>query len=372
MKSNPRLDRQSFEAFLENAFEIQQSGLEAQSLVGIVEVQRFLAAAEFNLDRALQLIAERALIVCNASGIAIAMLESNQLVYRAGSGSAAIEIGRHVPAVLSACSNVRAEILRVEDAQNDWRVQAKICKQFGAVSLLILPIYDKRVITGVLQVHFSEAHAFLDREVRAYRMMAGLAEEAILRDLRRGTKEAPAALSGTAAVIQSNMAAWKASGEDDQRPTQAALDVSQRYKEPATDCARFGTKSTRGLVRIVHRLFGNKIWPLAATVNAGILLAIAIEMAHDHYFVFSTIGSKAMMPNKTSEKMSPRTVDASAKVSRPKTRDERAPSSAFRRVQFGPNEVDYVAEDVTIRHFTNRPSRPQTRLLRDEWISGKM
>lgn len=38
-----------------------------------------------------------------------------------------------------------------------------------------------------------------------------------------------------------------------------------------------------------------------------------------------------------------------------------APSPAFRRVRVGPNEVDYIAEDVTIRQFTPALSRPRTQ-----------
>lgn len=37
-----------------------------------------------------------------------------------------------------------------------------------------------------------------------------------------------------------------------------------------------------------------------------------------------------------------------------------APSAAFKRVQVGPNEVDYVAEDVTVRHFLPTIVRPRT------------
>jgi len=37
-----------------------------------------------------------------------------------------------------------------------------------------------------------------------------------------------------------------------------------------------------------------------------------------------------------------------------------APSPAFRRVRVGPNEVDYISEDVTIRHFT--PTSPRIQL----------
>jgi hypothetical protein len=42
------------------------------------------------------------------------------------------------------------------------------------------------------------------------------------------------------------------------------------------------------------------------------------------------------------------------------------PGPEFKRVRVGPNEVDYVAEDVTIRHFTPTLARPQTRLAYKE------
>jgi hypothetical protein len=44
----------------------------------------------------------------------------------------------------------------------------------------------------------------------------------------------------------------------------------------------------------------------------------------------------------------------------------KAPSPAFRRVQVGPNEVDYIAEDVTIRHFTPTRATPRVQLAYEE------
>lgn len=43
-----------------------------------------------------------------------------------------------------------------------------------------------------------------------------------------------------------------------------------------------------------------------------------------------------------------------------------SPSPAFRRVQVGPNEVDYIAEDVTIRHFTPTIAGPRVQLAYKE------
>ena len=39
--------------------------------------------------------------------------------------------------------------------------------------------------------------------------------------------------------------------------------------------------------------------------------------------------------------------------------DGLSPNAAFRRVRIGPNEVDYIAEDVTVKHFMNSQPRPQ-------------
>src|SRR5260370_11649375 len=76
-------------------------------------------------------------------------------------------------------TTVGREILRVEDAETDTRIQAEICRQFGAKSLLILLIYHEQSVAGVLEVFFSDAHAFQDCEVRAYRLMSGLIGEAM-------------------------------------------------------------------------------------------------------------------------------------------------------------------------------------------------
>ena len=38
----------------------------------------------------------------------------------------------------------KAEILRVEIAPTDGRIEAAICRQFGAEFLLILPVFDNR------------------------------------------------------------------------------------------------------------------------------------------------------------------------------------------------------------------------------------
>jgi hypothetical protein len=367
MSSEFNLDRESFQAFLANALAVHESGLDQRSLSALIEVQRFITTDEFTLDRALCLIAESALEVCNASGIAIALLEANQLVYRAGSGSSAADVGHHVSAVLSVCarSEPRAEILRVENARTDLRIEAEICRQFGATSLLILPIYQAQSVAGVLQVHFSEAHSFLEPEVRTYRVMASLIEEAILRDRQRGQKEGrteqPASLAHAIAQITSQGPVFS---DTDDGSMQAAPQPSQSFLErAATELTAFRARAATPIGHIFNRSLIVNFRQFGAAVTIAILVVSAIWVAHRRHPVPATIGSALSTPNDIGDHVSPTPVSLKDKSrgSSHVLEDASAPSSAFKRIQIGPDEVDYIAEDVTIRYYTNRIGTPQTR-----------
>ena len=90
------VDHKSFQTFLANAFAVQESGLDSHSLSALIEIQRFMTSDDFDLDQAMQMVADRTLEVCPASGVAIALLEAgrNELVYKAGSGNRANDVGR--------------------------------------------------------------------------------------------------------------------------------------------------------------------------------------------------------------------------------------------------------------------------------------
>jgi hypothetical protein len=199
MNTHSTLDRESFQEVLANAFAVQKSQMDTQSLSDIVQVQRSITSSNLDTDIAMRLIADRTRNVANATGVAIGLINGDQLVYRAGSGSAAAYTGRQVIATLSVPANTetRQEILRVENAQTDKRMEAAICRQFGATSLLILLVYHHHAVAGVLEIFFDKAHVFQDREVRIYRLMAGLVGEALSHAARDGQKKALAAEPST-------------------------------------------------------------------------------------------------------------------------------------------------------------------------------
>jgi len=152
--------------------------MDTQSLSLIVEAQQLITRGGLDVDGFMHLMVDSARNVADATGVAIGLLKGDHLVYRAGSGSAATYIGRQVGASLTVSTDTKAsrEILRVENSETDTRIEAAICRQFGAKSLLILPIYHDRAVAGVLEVLFGEAHNFQGREVRTYRLMAELIE----------------------------------------------------------------------------------------------------------------------------------------------------------------------------------------------------
>ena len=197
MSSHSSLDPESFQNLLADAYVVQESGIDTRSLSAVLELQGLMAESELDVDRAMPLMAERARNVAQATGVAIAILQGDQLVYRAGSGSSAAYVGRRVTAILSVSRHTKskAEILRVENAQRDGRIEAAICRQFGAESLLILPVYDNRNLVGVMEVIFSDAHSFQEQEVRTYRVMASLLGEVIGRaaqpQIQRAATEPP-------------------------------------------------------------------------------------------------------------------------------------------------------------------------------------
>ena len=186
-----------FQPSFASAFAGQESGLNAQSLAAIGELRRSITAGHLDVEGTAHLITEWARSVANASGVAIGRLKGHELLYIAGSGSAASYVGRRVMATFSTSvpNGARTEILRVENTAADDRIESAICRQFGTKSLLILPIYSGPAVAGVLQVLFNEAHAFRDQEMRTYRLLAGLVGEAMSQavqvDSKKGEAEKP-------------------------------------------------------------------------------------------------------------------------------------------------------------------------------------
>jgi hypothetical protein len=223
----------------------------------------------------------------------------------------------------------------------------------------------------VLQVHFIEAHTFLDREVRTYRLMAGVVEEAMSRNVQHRPKDVVKEPVTVVHPISQNTSQERALAGNDASCAQAAPEPDQSFREyVTTELRAFTAAAAVSIGRQLDRLSVkmkqmNRMWQIGATATVAISITFAIWAAHGHRQVAPTMRSSApSAASDTVEPLTPKPVSQKQKSRGPAAgvKDRMAPSPAFRRSWNGPNELDYVAEDVTIRHFRSKPARQQTRI----------
>jgi len=357
MSARSSLDCDTFQTLLVSAFAVQESGMNRQSLSGLIEVHKAIAKDELPFEKILDLIADRARIVADATGIAIGLLSGNQLVYPAGSGSGAKYVGHHVTAVLSASARTgpRKEILRVDNAENDARIEAAICRECDAKALLIIPIYNDRFIAGVLEVLFTNPHSFDDGEIRTYRMMAKLVEEAMahhLQDSQKGKRATHSAaaqpfVEQTASRIQGS----RTDGDPTPNPSVARV-CSATATVPgaiSTQCSP-STQAASSKCLPKRASFRNPPWIFDAIVLVIMLGLAAWISLHQH--IASTMERVSLTRTDASGEYVHKGSINNLSNTPSRTHHNNAARPRFMRVQVGPNEVDYVAEDVTIRQFT--------------------
>jgi len=386
MSTRYHIDPESFEALLTDACAVQKSGLDKQSLADLVEIQQFIASERFDFDNGMQMVVDRVLKVSKAGGVAIALLESDQLVYRAGVGSATKQIGRRVAAVLNASSsgNLRQEILRVEDASKDRRIEADICRQFGAISLLMLPICESGILRGVLQLSFDDAHSFPDHEIRVYRLMAGVLEDGILRRQRQAEKpQMPSSVahacnvegkpdqvlqSGVETVMSSvfpervdhsmleahgptnpgNDLAMEQAKEPQYYPALAHQNISQSCAVPKAAARLPVNSSSKSLLR--------SFW-----ITSGAVIVLGLTLWISSVKHSSSIGHSTTLElpgNQEIARGRPSPAKQGVNLHNG-LRETVRTTSEFKHVRISSDEVDEIAEDVTIRHFATKPTQPQ-------------
>jgi N-acetylmuramoyl-L-alanine amidase/putative methionine-R-sulfoxide reductase with GAF domain len=130
----------------------------------------------FVLDEVLQLVAERAVAITGANGLAIALAENNEIVLRASAGTITPDVGARIDrdsAFSGACFR-SSQIIRCDDTESDARVNPVACRALGARSMVAVPICGRRRVIGLLEAFSSEPFGFNDSDVRSLSLLAEL------------------------------------------------------------------------------------------------------------------------------------------------------------------------------------------------------
>ena len=136
----------------------------------------FEADEQFVLDEVLQLVAERALAITGADGLAIALAENEEIVLRASAGTVRPDVGQRIDrdsAFSGTCFRM-AEIVTCDDTETDSRVNLQACRRLGARSMVAVPLCGRRRVIGLLEAFSAWPFAFNESDVRNLSLLAEL------------------------------------------------------------------------------------------------------------------------------------------------------------------------------------------------------
>jgi putative methionine-R-sulfoxide reductase with GAF domain len=131
---------------------------------------------QFILDEVLQLVAERAVAITGADGLAIALAENNEVVLRASAGTIRPDVGARIDrdSAFSGACFCEAQVVTCDDTETDQRVNLQACRTLGARSMVAVPLCGRRRVIGVLEAFSSWPFAFNESDVRNLSLLAEL------------------------------------------------------------------------------------------------------------------------------------------------------------------------------------------------------
>ena len=115
---------------------------------------------QFVLDEVLQLVAERALTITGADGVAIALAQDNAIICRASAGVIAPDPGMRLDpnsGFSGACFRT-GRIVRCDDTETDPRVNVQACRRLGTRSMVAVPLAGQQNVIGLLEAFSDEPY----------------------------------------------------------------------------------------------------------------------------------------------------------------------------------------------------------------------
>lgn len=142
----------------------------------IIAAQTEIASLAHDPGRVVEAVVRRAQELTRSTGAAVEILDGEEIVYWAASGSASAQIGLRLPlhGSLSGMCIAENRVLRCDDAEHDPRVNLEACRRVGLRSMLVIPLQHEGRPFGVLKVLSPFPFAYRESDVRSMGMMATL------------------------------------------------------------------------------------------------------------------------------------------------------------------------------------------------------
>src|ERR1700728_632108 len=322
------------------ALAARHPGFDAGAPVAETERPEFEQDEQFVLDEVLQLVAERAVAITGADGLAIALAESNEIVLRAAAGRVRPDVGARIDrdsAFSGACFRT-AQIVNCDDTETDPRVNLQACRALGARSMVAVPLCGRRRVIGVLEAFSAWPFGFNDSDVRNLSLLAELVLGALkpedeerfaesARTAANALEAAPSAAIESAHAMQAAPSvpvpsvpiAENTDKNTDKKPVEAKLDSAAVTATPAEAAIEKAPKlatavapATAPAAKVaVAEPSAVKRRPIALILQVSIILAVAFAGGVWWKLKTAQLGSAILHTEKMHpEKMTPTTPGA--------------------------------------------------------------
>lgn len=152
--------------------------------------QENLASAKFELQPAINVIAERAQVLTGATGAAVGLRKGQEVICRARAGRTAPDIGVR----LQTESGISARCLRTgqvvlcNNAEADPHADRLSCERLGVRSILAAPLRQWRHTVGIFEVLSAVPNAFNQQDVATIELLASMMAAAIARVAQKSSR----------------------------------------------------------------------------------------------------------------------------------------------------------------------------------------
>ena len=177
--------REAFQSLL--GFSALHEQIREQKIAGLTP----RGEIQFVLDEVLELVAERAMAMTGADGVAVALAQDGAIVCRASAGKMVPDPGMRLnpdSGFSGACFRT-GQIVLCEDSEQDGRVNVEAARRLGARSMIAVPLQGHTRVLGLLEAFSYDAHAFNESDVRSLKLLSELILSALKpRDEDRATE----------------------------------------------------------------------------------------------------------------------------------------------------------------------------------------
>ena len=150
--------------------------LPKQLLLAIIATQSQIASSSLDLQRVMDRVVEQAQRLVGAAAAVVELIEGDEMVYQAVSGTAEEHIGIRLSAgaSMSGLCVATGKTLYCSDASTDDRVDRAACERVGAISMVCVPLLHESTVVGVLKAYDPRPDAFGEADLSALKLLSGV------------------------------------------------------------------------------------------------------------------------------------------------------------------------------------------------------